>query len=394
MPSSANTPTTTSSILLVSRFCPSKAHAGGLRILDIYALIKQRLPHVQIDLYTHHRPEVDGSIAEAHQVFDHVYLAPTPQLHAEGLLLLRGKAQRYDVVYIQFHQHGLSLGQLRGLGRTVLFTPMESKTLSLITSLKTIFAPGRARNLKALVANLYYALQEIWCCYRADKVVCVSTSDAAFLQRITGSKTVHTLETGVSPLEFSEALAPGWVATAPAGKPMRIVYVASFGADVNITALHWYLDFVHPLIKAAVPQYQLDVVGKGDMASFARYTDPSIHFVGAVPSIAPHMVQARLGIAPAIWGAGFRGKVNQYAILGIPSVVSPTALLGLAYQDGVSVFVAATPERFAHRCIELLTNSQLNAQVGAAARGVCLAHYTWDSKWESICGIYNLRPVA
>ena len=394
MPSSAITSSTTSSILLVSRFCPSKAHAGGLRILDLYALIKQRLPHLQIDLYTHLRPEIDGPIPEVYQVFDHVYRAPTAQLDAAGFLQLSGTTQRYDVVDIQFHQYGLSLRQMRRLGRVVLFTPMESKTLSLLTGLRTIFSPGHARNLKALAATSYHALQEIWYCYRTDKVVCVSTSDSAFLKRLTGSGKIRTLETGISPLEFAQALDQGWLPTAPQDKPLRIVYVASFGADTNITALHWYLELVHPLVKAAIPQYQLDVVGRGDMSSFAKYTDANIRFVGEVPSIAPHMVQARLGIAPAVWGAGFRGKVNQYAILGMPSVVSPTALLGLAYQDSVNVFVAATPELFAQRCVELLTDLPRNAQMGTAARNVCLAHYTWDSKWQSICDIYNLHPGA
>lgn len=382
----------TSSILLVSRFCPSRAHAGGLRILDIYALIKERLPGVRLDLYTCYRPDIDGNIDETHQVFDRVHLSPDEKLSPNGLLELRTDAHVYDIVDIQFHQFGLDLSGFRQLAKNVLFTPMESKALVLLTSLKTIFRPGGTLKLRTYAANLYCAYQEIMCCFRVDKVVCVSDSDGAFLELVTRSKNIHVLETGVSALEFGDVLTDEYATPIdPEGKQMDAVYVASFGADVNITALHWYLDFVHPKVKAAVPGYRLNVVGRGDMTSFLKYSDASVNFVGEVPSIAPSIARARLGIAPAVWGAGFRGKVNQYAILGVPSVVSPIALQGLAYQDGVNIFTATSPAQFANRCVQLLTDPLLNAQMGSAAKKLCLEKYTWDSKWKTICSIYGLE---
>ena len=385
----------TSSILLVSRFCPSRAHAGGLRILDIYALIKERLPGVQLDLYTCHRPDIDGNIDEIHKIFDRVYLSPHEKLSPKGLSALRTDARVYDIVDIQFHQFGLDFSGFSRLAKTVLFTPMESKALALLTSLKTIFRPGGTLKLRTYSANLYYAYQEIRCCFRVDKVVCVSDSDGAFLELVTRLKNILVLETGVSAFEFGDVLNDVYASDIdPEGKQMEAVYVASFGADVNITALHWYLDFVHPKVKAAVPGYRLSVVGRGDMTTFLKYADASVNLIGEVPSIAPNIVQARLGIVPAVWGAGFRGKVNQYAILGLPCVASPIAVQGLAYEDRANIFVAAAPDLFARGCVQLLTDPALNARMGAAARELSLERYTWSSKWETIRQIYDLRAVA
>lgn len=378
-------------ILLVSRYCPTKAHAGGLRILDIYAMIKERLPGIQLDLYTHHRAEIDWSIDEVYQIFDNIYFSPCEKLSPEGLSALREVRYAYDIVDIQFHQFGQRPDKFRHVGGKIIFTPMESMARTLLISVRMMFKGSVRFNLKRIPVNLYGACQEISFCRSADEVVCVSSEDAEFLRSLTRSRTVTLLETGLSKFEFAEVLCGDSVSIAPENKAKCIVYVAYFGAEPNIIALRWYLEHVHPLVKAQVPEYILRVIGRGDTSSFAEYRDDaSIDFVGEVPRIATYIEQSRVGIAPALGGSGFRGKVNQYAILGVPAVAMPIALSGLAYIDGVNIFIAELPHVFAQRCVQLLTDTKLNAEMGAAAKKLCLGQYTWASKWETICSIYNL----
>jgi len=173
-----------------------------------------------------------------------------------------------------------------------------------------------------------------------------------------------------------------------------VLYVAYFGSETNVVALLWYLEHVHPLVKAGVPGYVLTVVGRGDLSPFSKYRDKSIEFVGEVAALAPYIEQARVGIAPALGGSGLRGKINQYAVMGVPCVVSPIAVRGLAYQDGASIFVAEAPEVFAERCVQLLADLDLNDRMGQAARTQCLDHYSWQSKWASIRKIYQLELVT
>ena len=169
------------------------------------------------------------------------------------------------------------------------------------------------------------------------------------------------------------------------------MYVAYFGSDTNIQALRWYLDHVHPLVKMAVPNYKLAVVGRGDMGAFSSYFhDKSVEFVGEVDAIAPEIARARVGIAPALSGSGLRGKVNQYAILGVPSVVSPISHKGLAYKDGENIFVAETPASFAQACTALLLDTDLNAKMADSARLLCLERYSWESKWPAVRKVYLL----
>lgn len=379
-------------ILLVSYYYPSRAHAGGLRILDIYALIKQRCPNVQLDLLTHHRPSIDGSIADSHQIFDHVYLSPVEDLSPSCLHGLQSNGKfKYDVVDLQFHQAAYHLEEYKRIASKVIFTPMESLAKVLYLEMQNQIRMNHRFGIKELLAQFKFAYEEISFCRNVDHVVCVSKTDAAFIRSVGGGHKVRAIETGISPLEFAEALTNGFSQVSAKERPKKIIYVAYFESQTNINALNWYLQKVHPRVIKAVPDYQLVVVGRGDLSSFEVYRGPQVELVGEVPILTPYIKSAKIGIAPALGGSGFRGKVNQYAVLGIPAVVSPIALQGLVYRDGESVFVADDSSDFADRCIELLSDDDLNDRMAHEARKLCMKNYSWGSKWPQISEVYGLQ---
>lgn len=376
-------------ILLVSYYYPTRSHAGGLRILDIYTLIKERCPEVQLDLLTYHRPSIDGSIADSQRIFDNIYLSPAEDLSPS---CLQGKADiRYDVVDLQFHQAAYHLEGYRRIASKVIFTPMESLAKVLYLEMRSQIKTLHRISLKGLLAQFKTAYEEISFCRNADYVVCVSRTDAAFIRAVGGGRKVHAIETGISPLEFPEAWAEEFTRDPASMHSRQIIYVAYFGSQTNVNALMWYLQEVHPRIAKAVTDYKLVVVGRGDLSLFETYRGPQVELVGEVPTLAPYIKSAKLGIAPALGGSGFRGKVNQYAVLGIPAVVSPIALQGLAYRDGESVFIADDPQEFADRCICLLTDDELNDRMAHEARKLCMKRYSWESKWPKISDAYGLK---
>lgn len=382
------------SILLVSYYCPTRAHAGGLRILDIYGLIRQKCPTVRIDLLTHHRPAVDWSIDEVHQLFDNVYLSPGDELTLDVLKGLVGQElPRYDVVDLQFHQSGYQLEGYRKIGSKVLFTPMESQAKVLYLDLCDQITKHRRIQLRRIFTQVKLAYEEITFCRKADEVVCVSRTDAAFIRAVGGGGRIRGIETGLSALEFASALADDFVRVKACNRTKTVIYVAYFGSETNVTALRWYLETVHPMVVHAVPDYKLVVVGRGDLSSFKSYEGKNVELVGEVPALEPFIRRARVGIAPALGGSGFRGKVNQYAVLGTPAVASSIALKGLAYRDGENISVADNAAAFADGCIRLLIDDEWNDRMAEGARKLCLERYTWTSKWMQIKTAYSLHGV-
>ena len=377
-------------ILLVSYYCPTRAHAGGLRILDIYKLIRDKQPNVQLDLLTYHRPMIDWSLDDVHAIFHNVYMSKSEKLTPVALHEVCPSSKQYDVIDLQFHEAGLHIEAFRKIGKKIIFTPMESLVKAAFLKLKPdqfVFNKGYLRNMVNLFRR---AAEEIGFSHKVDEVICVSKADASFLNKFSLSSGVSGLDTGLSQLEFSEPLASGFTLNPAKTRRCNVLYVAYFGSESNVIALKWYLDNVHKKIKKQVPEYVLTVVGRGDLSEFASYNDDSIEFIGEVPMLAPYVKEAGVGIAPALFGSGFRGKVNQYAIFGIPSVVSPISAKGLAYRDGTNIFIAEKPDKFAEDCIKLLTDKDLNDRAGNSARELCLKTYTWQSKWPAIRKIYEL----
>ena len=108
--------------------------------------------------------------------------------------------------------------------------------------------------------------------------------------------------------------------------------------------------------------------------------DDNVEIVGEVHSLENELSQSWLGIAPALGGAGMRGKINQYAIEGVPCVASALAGQGFAYEPGLSIRLASNATEFANACIDLLTCPERNREMGRLARDICLREYSWDSR--------------
>lgn len=380
-------------ILLVSHYCPSRAHAGGLRILDIYSLIRHQYPTAQIDLLTFHRPPIDWSLDDVYQIFHNVYLSPVEKLTPEVLFELRGAPLRYDVIDLQFHESGYQINAFRQIGRKIIFTPMESLVRCSALYMRATLKFNSAFSLRKTIDSLKFAAEEIGFALKVDQVVCVSKADASFFSSLCWTKNITFLETAVSTLEFADIIHNSNSPLTPESKEDIIVYVAYFGSETNIIALKWYLEYVHPLVEQAVPSYKLQVVGRGNLSVFDNYLSNSIEFIGEVPSLIPAINNAKVGIAPALNGSGLRGKINQYAIFGVPSVVSAISAKGLAYEDGVNIYIADEPKVFADRCIRLLKDNELNKKMGQLARETAFAHYSWESKIIDIQKIYALPSI-
>ena len=380
-----------SKILLVSYYCPTRAHAGGLRILDIYAYLKAANPGLQLDLYTHHRPHIDWSLDDCRGIFDNIYLAPGEALTPDGLAALGCPEESYDVIDLQFHQSAQQAGEFRKLGGKLIFTPMESALRVFLIGLRSLFANMGRSALRAQRDALRTAVEEIAYCRKVDEVVCVSERDARYLRLTSWPTKVVGLETGLSSIEFGDVIGRDHRQSAAAGDKLRVLYLAYFGSQTNVDALRWYLDNVHPIVKSKVPGYVLAVVGRGDLSPFKAYDDDSIEFVGEVPRIGPQIEQSTIGVAPALGGSGLRGKVNQYALFGVPCVVSPISLKGLAYKDGVDILVAESARDYAAACVKLLLDPTMRRQIGQAARELCLSRYTWESKDGQLSESYRTR---
>jgi hypothetical protein len=372
-------------ILLISGQVPTRYHAGGQRLLDLYAELRCIQPDLHLALVTcgdHFDIDLLGV------AFDEVHFLSGGQFSKHGLSTLTFEALDFDVIDLQFHQTGALIGAVRKRWptATLIFAPMESQLRAVkiaLTKSKRVLL----RMWPSILALTLNALREACYVLRADKVVTVSDSDRDVLAFLKQEDRVTCLPTCISPQ----------VASIGGALPMSaecatIVFFAYYGSRTNQEAVNWFIDKVHPAICRALPSYRLRVVGHGiDEPLLKSCAIGQVEVIGAVTTIADALDGAAVGISPALSGAGVRGKIHQYAALGLPCVASPIACEGLSYKDGDSIFIANDAHQFAEACIALLQDKSLRERVRHKAMTVCRDHYQW-SKWRvEIASIYELN---
>lgn len=367
-------------ILLICLHAPTVNHAGGLRILDIIKMIKFNIPNSYVEVFTSANMSLYGPVDTAIHLADHVVVADNYNFSLDEYLSKSNvKHSAFDVIDFQFPQPIDVIKSYRKIGKRLTFTPMESNVRNEL--IKRTLTPHKEIKLRSKTA-----LQEVEIINAVDQTMCVSEMDSAAIKPFVTGKLI-AIETGISEIEFSND-----IVAADDVNPLRVCYVAYFGSQTNRDALSWYLQKVHPLIVAEVPDYELSIVGRGDINDLLMPMPPCVKYVGEVDRIAPYIMSASVGIAPALSGSGFRGKINQYAFLGLPTVASPLSAEGLAYVDEKSILVAEKPKKFAESIVRLIKNKSFREEMAAEAFEVAQANYTWDSKWPAVAKAYGL-PV-
>ena len=162
------------SILFVTTHCPTRAHAGGLRLLDLCARIRAIAPDAVIDVFARRNEAVDGDYADVEAVFDHVYYSSRMRLNFARFLRRRPQRRDYDVVSFEYLQQPAAVRSFLPHAGKVLFTPMELLTRG--RALGRVQEPDDRRARRELD-------WEAALCRIVDEVVCVSRPDADFARR-------------------------------------------------------------------------------------------------------------------------------------------------------------------------------------------------------------------
>lgn len=372
-------------ILLVSYLPPSREHAGGQRILDLYRELKCIEPSLYLSLLACGEQTCNQELLN--EIFDEVQLISEKQFSKYHVNKLNFKCAEFDVIDLQYHQSGALIGVFRKRwpAAKLIFAPMESqlRTFKIEMKKSTSLLPRSWRSILGLALN---AFTEIIYVTRADKVVTVSNKDCEVIDFWKPAGGVKCLPTCIS----QEVASSGGLMKVKK-ESLTVVFFAYFASRTNQEALYWFVKEVHPAICKTYPNYRFRVVGNGLTEEVIEACDmDQVEIVGSVNTIFDAIEGASVGISPALSGAGVRGKIHQYAVLGLPTVASPIACEGLAYQNGESILIAETAHEFSEACIRLLRDEEFRDAISNKANEVCRSYYQWPAWRTEIASIYEL----
>jgi glycosyltransferase involved in cell wall biosynthesis len=225
------------------------------------------------------------------------------------------------------------------------------------------------------------AFDGVWTVSEEDRRLAIHESGCA-------AESTFTVPNGVD----TERFQPGGQV---AGEP-EILYVGSFRHLPNLLGFDALRREVMPRVWARNPGVRLRVVAgpkyeehwaKFAASSGGRITDPRIAIHGFVEDLRPLYERAWAVAVPLEVSAGTNIKVLEAMASGKAIVSTPTGCAGLGLVDGGELLVREDWAGFADAVTQLVADGKLRQRLGARARAVSEARYSWHAiagrAWES-----------
>lgn len=204
-------------------------------------------------------------------------------------------------------------------------------------------------------------------------VVFAAEPEAVLYQRFAPRARVETILNGVD-LDYFQAS----YATESTG---GCVFVGQLDYRANVLGLEWFCREAWPLVRAALPQAKLRVVGRNPVAAVQRLGSiAGVEIIGTVPDVRPHLAAARLAVVPLPVARGVQNKVLEAMAMGLPVVASSAALEGLPLTPGRDALAADDPSAWARIVADLWDDPARRLDLGRNARRYVEIHHSWDAR--------------
>lgn len=173
-------------------------------------------------------------------------------------------------------------------------------------------------------------------------------------------------------------------ALAPCGGPHStrrdLLFVGGGQHPPNLDAVRWLARDILPQVRRSLPDCQVHLVGDGLAHALdgAAPTDGLV-FHGHVPDLAPLLAGCLAGLAPLRFGAGVKGKVNQYMAAGLPVVSTHCGAEGMALQDGTHALLHDDADGFAAAIVALHHDPARWARLAAAGQDNLHRHFSFQA---------------
>ncbi len=385
-------------ILIVSRFLPYPLNMGGrIRIHNLVKSLTDRYNFILLSLIDH-RDEL-AYLPALKEIFTEVY-----PVHTKSPLGLDFSLRMF---YPEQYKHGYSYSQelvdkLKELKETkpIDIIHIESnELLYLVDSAgclpivytehdSSIFSLGKSYYKKdnqffwPLLDNLKRIYFHHTQFNKLNKVITLSKRDEYILRRFFPKAEITLVPTGVDLKHFAFK--------DNAGKTKKLIFVGHYRHYPNEDAAVYFVNKIFPLIRKAMPEVELLLVGSHPTARVENLTqEDNVVLVGQVEDVQPYLNDAAVFVNSIRISAGIKGKVLEAMASGVPVVSTTVGSSGIDARDGEEILIADTPKEFARQVIKLLKDKELRANLIANARDLVENKYSWIKIVSKLDRVYK-----
>lgn len=211
-------------------------------------------------------------------------------------------------------------------------------------------------------------------CAAADCVIAVSEEDAKALRPFRADHRVAVVPNGIFADHYGDDNP-----RLDLGSNV-LVFTGKMDYRPNIDAVRWFSDDILPLIREAIADVRLYIVGQKPHQSLESLRDePHIELTGWVPDVQPFLQAADVYVAPLRMGSGTRLKILEAMAAGCAVVATNVAASGLDAQAKRSLILADEERAFAQAVVALLKDANRRVTLGQAAQADVRRLYDWKT---------------
>jgi glycosyl transferase family 1 len=243
---------------------------------------------------------------------------------------------------------------------------------STLANWRELFHRGAHLALRHRLSSLAYAAGYEFRMRRASgATVVVGETDAWVLRRVFGVKNVHVIPNGVD--------VPDTIGGSRSRQP-TVIFTGVMSFPPNIVAVMHFADDIWPAVRERIPEAVFQIVGRSPVPEIvALGSRLGIEVHADVESVHSFLSRAWLAVAPMRTGAGIKNKILEAWSVGTPAVMTPIATNGLA-QSPPELLLTAEGPKLSDLVVDLLTNAERRAKLGALARATALRTFSWKGQ--------------
>lgn len=176
----------------------------------------------------------------------------------------------------------------------------------------------------------------------------------------------------------------------PPSEPHSLLFLGAMQAWRNYSAVLYFHREIWPLIRRQVPDASFYVIGSKPPESVRLLNrEPGIHVLGYVEDLLPHFARCSVLVAPLLTAGGIIVKILNAMAAGRPVVTTSLGNQAVGAQPEQDIRVADTPDEFARKTVELLTDRDLWRRFAENGRAFVRQHYDWERAMRSLEAAYR-----
>jgi len=171
-------------------------------------------------------------------------------------------------------------------------------------------------------------------------------------------------------------------------KKFELLFTGNMQYEPNVNCVQYIIHKVLPHLHDKYPDLALIAAGVSPAPILRRAAGKYLTLTGWVDDLRPYYDQARIFIAPLQISIGMQNKILEAMSMGLPVITSTLSNNPIGAKHGRDLIVADTPFDCAMAIEQLLSNPELEQEIGRNARIFIEKKFKWEKQNARLPFVY------